>query len=99
VFGRARVARTGDGLEIAAGSARLSFLQPLAFAARFGRAPRRREAHLKALVLKTVSLTLMARVLEQQGTRYARTASGTLLVPPEAAAGTLLEFIEAGVPG
>lgn len=99
VFGRARVTRTADGLEIAAGSARLSFLQPLAFAARFGRMPRRREAHLKALVLRADALTRVARVLDEQGTRYAETAAGTLLVPPEAASGTLLEFIEADPPG
>lgn len=92
LFGAGRVMRTRDGVSIAAGDAWISYLEPLAFAARFGRMPRRGDPHLAALVFRTADLDRLRQVLDGEGTPYGRTWSDTLLVAPEVALGTLLEF-------
>jgi catechol 2,3-dioxygenase-like lactoylglutathione lyase family enzyme len=81
------------GVAIEAGGARIAFLPPAAFAARFAPfgeaagAPR-----LGALRLRTVSLERTRRALRSGGVRYAESADGALLVDPKEACGTILEF-------
>lgn len=93
LLGPGRVMRTRDGIAIAAGGAWISFLEPLAFSARFGRMPRRPEPHLAALIFRTSGLDRLRRVLDERGTGYGIGASGAVMVGPESAAGTLLAFL------
>ena len=95
LFGAGRVMRTRDGISIAAGEAWISYLEPLAFAARFGRMPRQGEPHLAALTFRTASLDQLRDVLAARGTPHATSFAETVLVAPEAAMGTLLEFAPA----
>jgi hypothetical protein len=94
IFG-GRLQRREPGLAIAAGSARITFLPPAAFAARFapfGEAIGRISPRLGALRLRTASLDRTRKVLSASGISATRTAEGTLLVAPDDACGTILEF-------
>ncbi|MGH6900116.1 MAG: hypothetical protein ACREJ5_26795, partial [Geminicoccaceae bacterium] len=83
------------GLAIGAGSARITFLPPAAFAARFapfGDAISAIAPRLGALRLRTSALARTREVLRANGVRATATAAGTLLVAPDDACGTILEF-------
>jgi Glyoxalase-like domain len=84
------------GLAIDAGSARITFLPPAAFAARFapfGDAIGRISPRLGALRLRTAALEQTREVLRANGVP-AKEADGRLLIAPEAACGTILEFAQ-----
>jgi hypothetical protein len=83
------------GVAIAAGRAQITFLPPAGFAARFapfGDAIGAASPCIAALRLRTSSLERARTVLRQDGVAHGATAEGTLLVAPEEACGTLLEF-------
>jgi hypothetical protein len=92
IFGD-RLSSSAHAVAIEAGTARITFLPPAAFAARFAPfgdaigAPR-----LGALRLRTASLRQTREVLSANGVRHAETDDGTLLVGPDEACGTILEF-------
>jgi catechol 2,3-dioxygenase-like lactoylglutathione lyase family enzyme len=94
IFGE-RVRRTESRVTVTAGDALITFLSPPAFAERFGApgasvgAPRPR---LAALRFRVPTSEAVERALRQGGVAWTVTAQGTLLVAPEAACGTLLEF-------
>ncbi|HEX2478705.1 MAG TPA: hypothetical protein VHK45_05455, partial [Geminicoccaceae bacterium] len=80
---------------IDADSAAITFLPPAAFALRlapFGAAIEAAAPRLAALRLRTASLQRTQALLGAQGIRHVATAHGTLVVPPEEACGTILEF-------
>jgi hypothetical protein len=94
IFGD-RLGRDGLGVLIDTGSARIAFLPPAAFAERFapfGAAIGATSPRLAALRLRTGSLEQTQAVLGAQGVRHAATAHGTILVAPDEACGTILEF-------
>jgi catechol 2,3-dioxygenase-like lactoylglutathione lyase family enzyme len=94
IFGD-RLRHDRDGVRIAAGTTEIAFLAPAAFAERlapFGAAVEAAPPRLAALRLRTASLQRTQALLGAQGVRHVATATGTLLVPPEEACGTLLEF-------
>ena len=75
--------------------AAITFLPPGAFAERFaliGVAASAASTRLAALRLCTASLQRTQALLSAQGVRHVTTAHGTLLVPPDAACGTIVEF-------
>jgi hypothetical protein len=83
------------GIAIDAGSARITFLPPAAFALRFaplGDAIAARSPRLCALWLRTSSLRQTREALRASGVRHAETGDGALLVAPHEACGTILEF-------
>jgi Glyoxalase-like domain len=85
-----------DGIAIDAGSARITFLPPAAFAARFtpfGDAIGAISTRLLALRLRTSALARTRDVLRANGVP-ANEADGRLLIAPEEACGTILEFAE-----
>ena len=90
-----RLVYDGQRVVIEAGGARIVFLSPAAFAERFapfGAAISAASPRLAALCLRTGSLEQTQVVLSAQGMRRVETAHGTLLVAPEEACGTILEF-------
>jgi hypothetical protein len=94
IFGD-RLARHEDAIVIDAGSARIAFLAPAAFAARFapfGQGIAAIAPRLGAVRLRTASLAQTEEVLCAGGIGATRTAEGTLLVAPADACGTILEF-------
>ena len=85
------------GLAIDAGSARITFLSPAAFAARFapfGDAIGAISPRLGALRLRTFALEQTREVLRANGVPAKEAADGRLLIAPEEACGTILEFAE-----
>jgi hypothetical protein len=97
IFGD-RIGRDAHGLAVSAGRARMTFLPPAAFATRFAPLATAVDAaspRLAALRLRTSSIGKTREILSASGIRHAETASGTLLVPPEEACGTILEFAPA----
>jgi catechol 2,3-dioxygenase-like lactoylglutathione lyase family enzyme len=96
---RDRLRYDRDRVVIDAGRAQITFCRPAAFAERFApfgsrlstRAPR-----LAALRLRTGSLERTEALLSAQGVRHVATDRGTLLVAPEEACGTVLEFALSG---
>ena len=94
IFGD-RLQRREGGIAIEADSARITFLPPAAFAARFapfGDAIARISSRLGALRLRTASLEQTREVLSAGGIGATETAEGTLLVAPDEACGAILEF-------
>jgi catechol 2,3-dioxygenase-like lactoylglutathione lyase family enzyme len=94
IFGD-RVRHDRDGVRIDAGGAAIAFLPPAAFALRFapfGAAIDAASPRLAALRLRTASLQRTQALLSAQGVRHVATAHGTLLVSPDEACGTILEF-------
>jgi catechol 2,3-dioxygenase-like lactoylglutathione lyase family enzyme len=90
-----RVRHDRDGVRIDAGRAVIAFLPPAAFAHRFapfGAAIGAASPRLAALRLRTGPLQRTQALLSAQGVRHVATAHGTLLVPPDEACGTILEF-------
>jgi catechol 2,3-dioxygenase-like lactoylglutathione lyase family enzyme len=95
IFGT-RFTSSERGVAIAAG-ARITFLPPAAFGvrfARFGDAIPGMSPRLAALRLRTLSLERTRSILSRSGVRHSATAAGTLLVSPEEACGTIVEFAE-----
>jgi Glyoxalase-like domain len=95
IFGE-RLQGAEQGLAIDAGSARITFLSPPAFAARFapfGDAVAAISPRLGALRLRTAGLGRTREVLSANGVA-AMEADGGLLVAPEEACGTILEFAD-----
>jgi hypothetical protein len=85
----------GQCVVIDAGSARITFLQPAAFAQRFapfGEEVSARSPRLAALRLRTGALGQMQAALSANDVRHVATAQGTLLVAPGEACGTMFEF-------
>jgi catechol 2,3-dioxygenase-like lactoylglutathione lyase family enzyme len=83
---------------IAAGNARITFLPPPAFAARFapfGDAIGAISPRLGALRLRTASLGRTREVLSASDVAATATVDGTFLVAPKHACGTILEFAAA----
>jgi hypothetical protein len=94
IFGD-RVSHDRDGVRIAAGSAVIAFLPPAAFGQRFapfGTAIGSGLPRLAALSLRTGSLQRTQALLSAQAVRHVATSHGTILVPPDEACGTILEF-------
>lgn len=90
-----RVNHDRDGVRIDAGRATIAFLSPAGFAQRFapfGAAIDAASPRLAALRLRTASLHRTQALLSAQGVRNVATAHGTLLVAPDEACGTILEF-------
>jgi hypothetical protein len=96
---RERLRFDGERVAIDAGRARITFCRPAAFAERFAPFGGRLCAGapcLAGLCLRTVSLERTQAVLSAQGVPHAATARGTVLVAPEHACGTVLEFAASG---
>lgn len=94
IFG-ARLGHDGQGVLIDAGRARIAFLAPAAFAERFapfGAAISAASPRLAALRLRSGSLEQTQVAFSARGVRHVATAHGTLLVAPDEACGTILEF-------
>jgi catechol 2,3-dioxygenase-like lactoylglutathione lyase family enzyme len=94
IFG-GRVGQDREGVRIEAGRAAITFLPPAISAERFaptGAGVGAASPRLAALRLRTASLQRTQALLSAQGVRHIATALGTLLVPPEEACGTILEF-------
>jgi hypothetical protein len=94
IFGD-RLGHDGQGVLIDAGTARIAFLPPAAFAERFapfGAAIEVAPPRLAALRLWSGALERTQAVLSAQGVRHLETADGTILVAPDEACGTILEF-------
>lgn len=94
IFGD-RVRQDPAGVRIEAGRAVIAFLLPAAFAERFGSYGRAFDSsapRLGALRLRTTSPQQTQALLSAQGVRHVATAQGALLVPPDEACGTILEF-------
>ena len=88
-----RVSRGAKGVEIATGTATISFLLPEALAERYGAlAPSAEPPALLALRLRCRDRGAARRLLDEAGIRTAVSPAGTLLVPAEEACGTLLEL-------
>jgi Glyoxalase-like domain len=90
-----RLRASERGIAIDAGSARIIFLPPTAFASRFapfGEAIEARSPRLAALRLRTSSLRQTREVLRASGLHHAKTKDGALLLAPHEACGTILEF-------
>jgi catechol 2,3-dioxygenase-like lactoylglutathione lyase family enzyme len=80
---------------IDAGSARITFRRPAAFVERFAPFGEQLSAaapRLAALRLRTDSLERTQAVLNANGVRHMATARGTIVVAPDEACGTILEF-------
>jgi hypothetical protein len=87
----------GEQVVIDAGGARIIFYPPAAFAQRF--APFGQElgvaaSRLAALRLRTASLERTQALLSAHGVRHGATAHGTILVAPDEACDTILEFAQ-----
>ena len=94
IFGD-RVRHDREGVRIEAGRTVVAFLPAAAFAERFaaiGADASAASTRLAALRLRTPSLQRTQALLSAQGVRHVTTAHGTLLVPPDAACGTIVEF-------
>jgi Glyoxalase-like domain len=94
IFGD-RVRHDRGGVRIDAGSAVIAFVPPAAFAERFapfGAAIEAASPRLAALRLRTASLERTQALLSAQGVRHVTRADGTLLMPPDEACGTIVEF-------
>jgi hypothetical protein len=90
-----RLQYDGDNVAIDAGSARITFCPPAAFAERFapfGQGLGAATPRLAALRLRTGSLERGQAHLSAHGVRHVETAHGTILVAPDEACGTVLEF-------
>lgn len=90
-----RLQYDGENVVVDAGGVRITFCRPAAFAERF--APFGQElgaaaSRLAALCLRTGSLARTRAVLSAHGVRHGTTAHGTILVAPDDACGTVLEF-------
>jgi hypothetical protein len=94
IFGD-RVQRTDDRVTIAAGSASVVFLSPAAFAERFralGERVSRPRPRLAGLRVQVRTFDAIEHLLLQSSLQWARGHEGSMLVGPDAACGTLLEF-------
>lgn len=91
-----RLRHDRDEVVVRTGTATLRFLSPLASAARFGRLPRTRDPHLDVLVFGSADLDRTRAVLREQGVRTATGVEGGVVVGPDAAAGAVIEFRQAG---
>lgn len=97
IFGRERAWRTDERLVIEAGSATITFLAPIAFAARFGQTPLDPDPHLAALSLRTGSLDRAGELLRANHVAFARSPSPQrIVVPPMFASGVSIEFVQTG---
>jgi len=94
IFGD-RVERGDDRVAIAAGDATLTFLSPAAFAERFGALGEKvsdPKPRLAGLRVQVRTFDPIERLLLQAGVPWARGYDGSMLVGPDAACGTLIEF-------
>jgi catechol 2,3-dioxygenase-like lactoylglutathione lyase family enzyme len=94
-----RLRYDGDRVVIDAGRAQITFCRPAAFAERFapfGNQLSTAAPRLAALRLCAGSPERTQAVLSRHGVRHIATARGTLLVPPDEACGTVLEFAPSG---
>jgi len=94
IFGD-RVERGDDRVAIAAGDATLTFLSPAAFAERFGALGEKLsdpKPRLAGLRVQVRTFDPIERLLLQAGVPWARGYDGSMLVGPDAACGTLIEF-------
>jgi Glyoxalase-like domain len=90
-----RVQCDGESVVIDGGSARITFSRAAAFAERFAPFVEQLSAaapRLAALRLRTGSLEQTQAVLRANRVRHVTTAHGTLLVAPDQACGTIIEF-------
>lgn len=97
IFGD-RLLWSEHGVAITAGSAQITFLPPAAFGARFApfaAAVSMPSPRLAALRLRTSSLERTRELWRGRGVQSVETADGTLLVAPDDACGTILEFATA----
>ena len=94
IFGD-RLRQDQGAVRIDAGTARITFLPPAAFARRFapfGAGIDAGSPRLAALCLRTGSLEQTRAVLHEHDVRHVVTAEHTVLVDPDEAVGTILEF-------
>jgi voltage-gated potassium channel Kch len=98
LFGEAAVTATADALVVTIGEDKVSFLVPSAFQHRFPSVPipaRIADGWFAGATLRARSLDRVAELLSAAGIAAFRSPSGALVVPPSAAADTLLEFVAA----
>jgi hypothetical protein len=96
VFGEGRVHRERDRVRFDVGGAQITFLAPLAFAARFGQTPLDSQPHLAALSFRSASLDRTGDLLQRNGLGSARSrARNRILVPPTQECGVSVEFVKA----
>lgn len=93
-----RLVDHGEGLLIRTTTGVIRFLTPLAYAGRFGRMARTGEAHLAALVFRVGDRARCWCALQGSGRTVVRSERDTLQVPPDAASGTMLEFVPPEAP-
>jgi hypothetical protein len=95
IVGAGRLHREGERVRLDAGSARITFLAPLAFAARFGQTPQGGGPHLAALSFRTTSLARVSDLLRAHGQASALSPEGDrVLVPPAQDCRVSIEFVE-----
>jgi Glyoxalase-like domain len=95
ILGTGRIHRESERVRLDAGSARITFLAPLAFAARFGQTPQDASPHLAALSFRTTSLARASDLLQGHGVGSALSAAGDrVLVPPTQECRVSIEFVE-----
>jgi Glyoxalase-like domain len=96
IFGEGRLHREWDRIRFDAGGAQITFVAPLAFAARFGQTPLDSQPHLAALSVRSASLDRTGDLLERNGLGSARSRAGDrILVPPTQECGVSVEFVKA----
>jgi catechol 2,3-dioxygenase-like lactoylglutathione lyase family enzyme len=98
LFGEAAVRADDDGVIVALGADKISFLTPAAFHRRFPTIPTPRDISkgwFAGATFRVRSLEKAADVLAQAGVAAFRTPSGALVVAPSDSAETLLEFTAA----
>lgn len=95
IFGAGRVHAESDRVRLDAGRAQITFLAPLAFAARFGQTPLDSRPHLAALSFRSTSLERVTELLRRKDLESARSRAGDrILVPPTRECGVSMEFVE-----
>ena len=95
ILGTGRTHRESERVRLDAGSAGITFLAPLAFAARFGQTPQDGGPHLAALSFRATSLARVKDLLRGHGIGSALSAAGDrILVPPTQECRVSIEFVE-----
>lgn len=96
ILDQGRVHLETDRVRLDAGSAQITFLAPLAFAARFGQTPLDSRPHLAALSFRSTSLERVNDALRRSGLESAPSQTGErILVPPPTGCPVSIEFTHA----
>jgi hypothetical protein len=96
MFGADAVAKAASGCVIDFGNSRVEFIPPAALVDRYGDAARstdHRPEYMAALTIRTASLKSAARALAQNDVSFSSPKDGRLIVPPDEAMNTIVEFV------